>query len=458
MQAATQEPLAPPTARATDGPHIAALDGVRALGILLVLGLHAGPFFPDTRGGRAVLSVFGYGWAGVDLFFVLSGMLITGILLETKGRPAYYASFYARRSLRIFPLYYIALLILVVGIPLLGGWRHHHPPMFPPRQGWLWTYTGNVAIAANESWSVMPAYTIPFWSLAVEEQFYLVWPFVVAWLAPRALARTAFGMIGAALLLRIVFTLHGAHAWGVYVSTLTRMDALAAGALIAIAARSPAGLAPYRRYVTPVLVGSGIALVALFVASKTSAHEAPLISTFGFTLIACMCAAFIVAVLTAEPGSALRRALEARPVRHLGMRSYGVYVWHSVVFGVLLTQVLAPAAVIVRSAFVRGLLVTALAVVVAVVVADISWVVIESPFLRLKRFVPRPVPRAGGAGTGIRPIAVAVSPPGIRDVAVPLMAAHGTLTDVSPAGRVTPAPAESPRPQPPRPAPAPLAP
>src|SRR5437588_9009399 len=161
------------------GQYIPALDGLRGLAILLVMGYHFGQ---DADGGGTALGpflspVFGVGYHGVDLFFVLSGFLITGILLDMKDRPRYFRNFYIRRILRIFPLYYAVLFCLLVLLPLLVT-----PPVFPfaeaqRRQAWLWLYASNIYHAWTGHWRLTGFSHL--WSLAVEEHFYLIWPVVI---------------------------------------------------------------------------------------------------------------------------------------------------------------------------------------------------------------------------------------------------------------------------------------
>jgi peptidoglycan/LPS O-acetylase OafA/YrhL len=152
------------------------LDGLRGLAIGGVLASHFLDRWPLSTGAdRAFLAVVGLGWSGVDLFFVLSGLLITGILVDTLGAPRWWRSFLARRTLRIFPLYYLALAIFWVAGPAAGL----IDPWTLRRWGWwYWSYLGNWAFAAGQT---IPSLT-HLWSLAVEEQFYLFWPLLV-WLA-----------------------------------------------------------------------------------------------------------------------------------------------------------------------------------------------------------------------------------------------------------------------------------
>src|SRR4051812_48705226 len=151
--------------------HLPGLDGLRGIAILMVLALHfLGDATPHGPVGRLVVKAASYGVLGVDLFFVLSGFLITGLLLDAKSGPHYFRNFYARRTLRIFPLYYLVLTILFIVLPRFTALP---APLEDARihQGWLWTYTSNFFIAARAEWAL--TYVSHFWSLAIEEHFYL---------------------------------------------------------------------------------------------------------------------------------------------------------------------------------------------------------------------------------------------------------------------------------------------
>src|SRR4051812_26438531 len=197
-----------PTTAAPERRHMPGLDGVRRTAILSGLICPYSALLP-TNDFTGFLQ---NGWAGVDLFFVISGFLITGILLDAKGTPHYFRNFYARRVLRIFPLYYgfLAIMLLVLIVIRTSGWNANGGLDGLWRaQPWLWTYTANFWIARQRDWSTWSEVVIPLWSLSVEEQFYLVWPLIVFRFSPRHLVRICLGVMVAALVLRLVLTAHG---------------------------------------------------------------------------------------------------------------------------------------------------------------------------------------------------------------------------------------------------------
>jgi peptidoglycan/LPS O-acetylase OafA/YrhL len=223
--------------------HYPALDGLRALAIIGVICLHFGGYLRHAevaRGGvlaLALFKAFRHGAWGVDLFFMLSGYLITGILWQSRGQKHCFRNFYARRTLRIFPLYYGTLFALLVALPLVLG---HVPAMLSAayhRQLWLWTYKSNILIARR---GLVLANFGHFWTLAVEEQFYLIWPLILLLIPPGRLLATTIIAILAVNLLRIIAFSASPHAAGSpiyeyhYNLTPFRADSLLAGALLAM--------------------------------------------------------------------------------------------------------------------------------------------------------------------------------------------------------------------------------
>jgi peptidoglycan/LPS O-acetylase OafA/YrhL len=305
-----------------------ALDGIRALAIVMVFAFHYGG---GTHGGT-VLNLINQirlrGWIGVDLFFTLSGFLITGILYDTRTDSHFFKRFFARRSVRIFPIFYLVLFVFLILTPILQyQWKIGHA-LFP-------FYLGNlslaadpsletIASAAHPSWS---AHLVHFWSLCVEEQFYLIWP-LVAWLVRDRirLIRIASGLSVLALVLRIgmvaIVPASRLDTWMVHQLPF-RMDSLLMGGLLALVLRGPDADTWQRRcrwcFLLSIVAFTGFSVAAPQV-------DAVWLNTIGFSLLALASAGLIGATL--RPGSSAFRLFNMKPLRILGKYSYGFYVYH----------------------------------------------------------------------------------------------------------------------------------
>jgi peptidoglycan/LPS O-acetylase OafA/YrhL len=376
--------------------HLPALDGLRGLAILLVLTEHFVRLQPTTVVERLVSRGAAVGWVGVDLFFALSGFLITGILLEAKGGERFFRNFYLRRAFRIFPLYYGCLVLVFVVLPHLGVLGADQTRNLLHTQGWFWSYLSNVMIARAGSLSASPMEH--FWSLAVEEQFYLVWPLIV-WLLPRRRLKTlCLGALLGSLAIRMTLRALGAPGAVLYVLTPTHLDPLAAGAWLALVAREPGGLEWIKSRARPALALGLAGIAAIMVTAHGPVVQTLAMQSAGYPLLALTCAALLGGALTGPEGSPLGRLWRSRVLGFFGRFSYGLYVLHPLLlvamawwgFDVPWFARRAGSQLLGQAIF-AGLM-TALAVGMALV----SWHAWEQPFLRLKsRF---PMPRKGGRG------------------------------------------------------------
>jgi peptidoglycan/LPS O-acetylase OafA/YrhL len=304
---------------------IPALDGFRGVAMLIVVACHliwaTGPLVPLDQ-------VLVRGWVGVDLFFVLSGFLITGILVDARGREGYFADFYRRRALRIFPIYFLLLAIyfwLVPAIARANEVRLHYEYLHLIRfQEWYWLYAVNIlhVIVPGRDW----VGTDPLWSLSVEEQFYLVWPLVIYLVPRRRLVATCFTVITAAIAVRLWLVLGRNVPYAAYVLTPARMDALGMGSLLAVLARDARASAWLRENVRPIVIAStavGVGMIVLF--GEALMH--PAMGTIGYTTTALFAAAAMLHLIVHRE-SAAATALANPVMRKLGAWSYGAYLYH----------------------------------------------------------------------------------------------------------------------------------
>jgi peptidoglycan/LPS O-acetylase OafA/YrhL len=333
--------------------HIPQLDGLRGLAVLLVLLAHSAIAFTHIP---AMKWIDGYGSLGVQLFFVLSGFLITRILLDTRDTPYYFRNFFAKRSLRIYPLYY-ALLIFV----MFSGLVHQHGVRW-------WPYTLFLSNLVYGD-TTQPAPLGPVWTLAVEEQFYIFWPVIVSLLPRRRLEQLCYTIITGAICLRLTGVLQSHN-------TLLQLDALAAGALIACRFEQIAAWRPYASFVTCILpLGLGLPAGLLNNLSQTA-------QVIGGTAL------LIVLLDDAAPVS---KVFSAPAARYLGKISYGVYLLHSLVFAGFLKSGFGQAIIVSGSAIAATLcLLGEFALVIAI--ATVSFFFFESPFLRLKKYFEQQKP------------------------------------------------------------------
>jgi len=370
--------------------HIPALDGIRGIAILLVLMVHfIPPVAMQWRVAEWFMKVFATGgWVGVDLFFVLSGFLITGILLRTKDRPRYFVNFYMRRTLRIFPLYFLALLIVFGALP-----HFIDTPRFATlqeHQYFHWLYLTNVGLlaAGKEAMDSDVATLAVYWSLAVEEHFYLVWPTVIYFCRTRTVKIVCAAVIASAFLIRSGGVLAlGSTSMFAY-QTPARMDGLAVGALVAtlLYERGTIGLRQLLRPIAIIAAIAGTVLLAHFLYMKGLWASHWFMRTFGLSMLLGIFAAVLIASVSV-PNGALSRVLSSSTLRFFGKYSYGMYVIHALLIPALLT--LLPReqwmGFFGDQVMIGSLSLVAAKIAICTVLAVVSFHFYEMPFLRLKR-------------------------------------------------------------------------
>ena len=369
-------------ASSRNGPHVPALDAIRGLAILMVTAYRFNRGHSPLVAGGSLLSILDSGFRGVDLFFVLSGFLISGILYETKGNPHYFQNFYMRRTLRIFPLYYGVLTLVFVVLPFASPWAHSLYRDGASHQIWLWTYGTNLYQASTGQWTF--GRFEHFWSLAVEEHFYLVWPIVVYCLSRVAAMRACVFIIGASLSARVAWLACGGNDAAAEVFTLFRVDSLVAGSWIALFVRGPNGL----KRLVPIawigLIASAIGLAGLAFLNRR-------FLTVTDPLFFCLFGSLIVVAISLRPENPVSQVFNSPFLRFFGKYSYGMYVFQN-----LLIPVFAPVFTAERlgeglhSAAAGRIAYIVLMSSITTAFAVLSYHAYEKPFLQLKAFFADP--------------------------------------------------------------------
>jgi peptidoglycan/LPS O-acetylase OafA/YrhL len=372
-----------------------ALDGLRGLAVLMVFLYHYGG---GLQSQHLLVHLFGLataaGWTGIVLFFVLSGYLITGTLWDAFPRPHAVWHFYARRALRIFPLYYAVLFIVLLASLMRGASFHELRPL-----GIFFLFLQDVPGLASQAIlnpSPLPLYHL--WTLAVEEQFYLLWP-LLPWIALRNRQSSPVTPLRRALDLCLsLFVLSALFRLAIYAmihagntllnglfddSLLTHVGALALGAALALALRDPELAHRIRGLASPFLAIGLIAYIASSALCDSPLLRAPVQYIVGLPALS-LAAVGLIALLR-QPGP-LRSAAAFTPLRWVGRIGYGVYIFHILLQPVFDAIALHYAHRDTGTAyhairFAAGLPITLL-------VSWLSFYLFETPFLQLKRHFP----------------------------------------------------------------------
>jgi peptidoglycan/LPS O-acetylase OafA/YrhL len=334
------------------------LDGLRGVAVLLVVYHHWTPLTLDIRPNGVIGRLTALSWSGVDLFFVLSGFLIGGILLDNRTSESYFSTFYVRRACRILPLYLLSLSLFYL----------------TRSNGWLWdsalpwysyfTFTQNVWMVFRPEAAAL--WLVPTWSLAVEEQFYLTLPLLVRSVDARKLQRIVLITVTMVIVFRIFLYFNFRFAAAAnYVLLPSRADALMLGVWAAWCERSGIRISKRVLYPASALLFSGFIGLSWFASDRT----APLMMTVGYSLIAFF---YLSVLLLATQGGL--SVLRMRILTSAGVLAYGIYLFHLPTIGLLRghepSTTLDPVA-------------TLIALPVLLLFAKFSWKYFEKPLIDL---------------------------------------------------------------------------
>ncbi len=319
------------------------------------------------------------GWIGVDLFFVLSGFLITGILSDTRENPDYFKRFYKSRLLRIFPLYYTVVLIVWFTVVFVekAPERLQGYDSF----GWFFGFAPNIAMGLKNNF-LYHSFIFNLnhlWSLAIEEQFYLFWPLIVRYTPIRWLAVLCVCLISISVPIRFyVDASVGQHlSTASYVLPFTRMECLAMGGFLAVFLRLDLHqFIPFYRWIARIICcWSGWELLQIFL--HGTEHRL-------YTLTALFFGSLLLLSLNPNKNALVRRICENVFLRHLGTYSYGLYIFHMMFQFQWEHYFAEPLLHTGWNPYLIQVIYILLAFLGTYVLARVSWVLIEKPFLRLK--------------------------------------------------------------------------
>lgn len=337
-------------------------DGLRGLAILVVVLYHCQTRLQGTFLEKFVI----WGWSGVILFFVLSGFLLTATILDSGSSPRFYSNFYARRFLRIWPVYWLLLFLHYIFFPFLFS-------------GYRWTFQ----VVATTPWLILllliqnlwpialPGAIGPTWFIAIYQQFYILWTPFARRIPPRWLLFAAAVLMATSPLVRLFY---GRHLSSTH--TLIHLDGLAFGSMLAIALRVLPWSLSLWRWVARAALAVGVAGIALMLHHGSAFTDTMLAVGFGGAMLAALLgrAAFHPTLYS--------RALTLRPLVFIGKISYSLYVMHILVFSILGGYVDKP---LDRFGIPGNLAIVAIRLVASIGFASLIWIRFEKPILALKR-------------------------------------------------------------------------
>jgi len=368
--------------KAANLKRIAALDGIRGVAIAAILVVHSDEFLVAGSRYRPVLYAlcrfFFGGWLSVDLFFALSGFLITANLLKYRDRPDFWTSFYLRRGFRILPAFAAVFLAVLALLRLLEPWTHLSASVLLP------------ALFFTENWTVLNHTEMPMlphlWTLAVEEQFYFLWPQIVTRAGNASIFRISLSVAAGCELARIVAAAMHVDGWILYAITPTRIDGLALGAALAAGGTLPSVERLLRLYWRRAAAGAALALAVVLVAMRgVLLPNDPLAQIFAIPPAILLAVLVIHGAATRTLPRWLERVLAGPVTEYLGKRSYGLYLVHYPVMLVVWQSRAGGRLNALPHSFSADLAIAGSAILISLMLTELSWHAIEAPAQRLGR-------------------------------------------------------------------------
>ena len=349
-------------------PHYPALDGIRGIAILLVIVYHNFGF----------IDVFFFGWLGVDLFFVLSGFLITDILLRKQREQGFLKKFFIRRALRILPLYYLVLFVFLILLPFLEK-NFLDLDYYISNQLWFWTYLQNWLLIFHP-----PEHAISLthlWSLAVEEQYYLIWPFCILLIKkPQRLFFLLFIILLLVIFIRLIVWIYKIESLAYFnFYTFSRIDGICIGSMLALA-RKFAPSQTTKSFTAIIFLLASLNFIFYFI-NKQYDFSFPFLAIVGYTTFATVFGLLLNEIIVSKD-SLIRVCFENKVLRFFGTISYGLYIIHWPTYIVLKTH----AAGLFQSYFFHSanFMISMSATVISIIISYLSFHFYEKPFLKMK--------------------------------------------------------------------------
>lgn len=329
----------------------------------------------------AITRALDAGWIGVQLFFVLSGFLITRILIASSGQSNYYSKFFSRRLLRIFPVYYASLLILFYCLPFVSTRVQDFVMVDREHQLWYWLYLSNFSTSLRTGGNALPH----FWSLAVEGQFYLIWPFFINHLSPTSVLRACLALAAASFLFRAGMLALDLPADWVYSWTPSHLDALALGgagaAFLAIYGTRPKELIISSKFSLLIIILFAVGALV----TKGYPRTTVIGQTVGYSVLSIVFSLVILscALHTGEKLPRWLRILESASLRRVGLYSYAAYVIHKPLHDLVGVNLIKKSFDLASLGLGMDLIYLFGATGLTLICASISYELLERPLLRL---------------------------------------------------------------------------